>query len=1292
MTKTGKPDGCWAGIMHQYAQGKHRFSTGQRPKSKKWKSVIQRIDACPLKPIFNLPVRYIDIFGRRILCKCGYHVLSPPHRAAQVHHALQLSPPHRAVQVHHALQLSPPHRAVQVHHALQLSPPHRAVQTTTTHLCTTNTTHLCTTNTTHLCTTTTHLCTTNTTHLWTTTTHLCTTTTTHLCTTTTHLCTTNTTHLCTTNTTHLWTTTTHLCTTNTTHLCTTTTHLCTTNTTHLCTTNTTHLCTTNTTHLCTTTTHLCTTNTTHLWTTTTHLCTTTTHLCTTNTTHLCTTNTTNSYTFKRVIKPAGQDWIATCLYEPTGQLRQQFSQNWFHLPNPPKLTTAPPEPMNYYRQRMFLWAPMRMWGIPLKCAQCGRKMHHSGIYPKVREVIDLDSRYYLVGGDYPRCSKCMIPVCPWSADLLVQLDPAHRNRFPAVLTAQMALDRKCVTMLKPRTVGNSSSCSKHWKKSTARTQWFETVHANEILGHLEEMKGIITSTYGRILKLDSKKKITKKLAGAIADTATWMTNVSNECGEVLNCVLTTGEGAGLEDLCQGIVKRYQDAGEPEPEVIYVDRDCCNDTGLTPVQVWFRPWKTLVKLDIFHYMRRFTTGLTTEHHPLYGTFCSKMSSCIFEWDKDDISHLKEAKTSELKKLHAGQTPSEAQVLANISSSELAKHCRRRTRGIEESRALIQDLLNSMWELTDRIPLVWNCTPKSDQVYKRANTFIPGWRSNAMHTQMYMLEGSSRWNMNRAHAAVHVSGASQTRIYNVRLKTNLNALSQRVLGCALLPEFIPPGKPTGERIAVEYLLAQSDRGDLLGPQQDSELGTIVPDRQVDVQEEECLDITISDAVEILSQRPSEVDTSAPRGASPHTSSQNTRCDSQGVQGWEAVDDLANYIKWISNLKPEVQKRTLPGPWRASRKRSGSAPGQQAAERLFMTHGQAALRPDANRICECVSLRLLKEFELARNRPKDSKGKTLPIPQSMVQSYVHIKQLLEDSLVVQEKTDLVLVTINNTTVSCWLQERQKRTARDSLLQGVQLPEKSTAAEYSLPLPRELPTEPVQHGHVILEIQEPDNREVPHASSTNSCLMAVPHASSTNSCLMAVPRASSTNSCLMAVPRASSTNSCLMAVPRASSTNSCLMAVPRASSTNSCLMAVPRASSTNSCLMAVPRASSTISCLMAVPRASRPGSPSTCSVYCFILTHTGSPSTCSIFTHTGSPSTCSVYCFIFISPYSSVDKSSVDLNRRRKWRHEKTAQEDQVLAARGEPPKKRFIKEDYHYQCKSCGQSKRKHWPYPA
>lgn len=99
------------------------------------------------------------------------------------------------------------------------------------------------------------------------------------------------------------------------------------------------------------------------------------------------------------------------------------------------------------------------------------------------------------------------------------------------------------------------------------------------------------------------------------------------------------------------------------------------------------------------MRRFTRGLTTEHHPLYGTFCSKLSSCIFEWDKLDICHLKEAKRAELKKKNPGHGPTDAQVLASIRSSELAKHCRRRTRGVEKTRTLIKSLLDSMWQLVD-----------------------------------------------------------------------------------------------------------------------------------------------------------------------------------------------------------------------------------------------------------------------------------------------------------------------------------------------------------------------------------------------------------------------------------------------------------------------------------------------------------------------------------------------------------------------------------------------------------------
>ena len=74
-------------------------------------------------------------------------------------------------------------------------------------------------------------------------------------------------------------------------------------------------------------------------------------------------------------------------------------------------------------------------------------------------------------------------------------------------------------------------------------------------------------------------QVTTKLAGDIGETASWMTNVGNELGQVLNCVLTTGEGPALQELCQGIVRRYREANEPAPEVIYVDRDCCSGRGM-----------------------------------------------------------------------------------------------------------------------------------------------------------------------------------------------------------------------------------------------------------------------------------------------------------------------------------------------------------------------------------------------------------------------------------------------------------------------------------------------------------------------------------------------------------------------------------------------------------------------------------------------------------------------------------------------------------------------------------------
>ncbi|KAK0155426.1 hypothetical protein N1851_002228 [Merluccius polli] len=862
--------------------------------------------------------------------------------------------------------------------------------------------------------------------------------------------------------------------------------------------------------------------------------------------------------FRKVIHEADQVWVAKCLYEPTGQLRQKLHACWFYPPLMPK--PSPPEPGWYSRQRLFIWAPMRTWGISLKCPQCSLRMNSSGIYRKVREVIDVDSRYCLVGGDYPRCSKCAPPVCPWSQEILSQVDVAHRSLFPSVLMTQLALDRRCMTFLKPRTSGNSSSYmqsaieeahSEEWTRQTIRylsdcehhmkmatfvpsaavypppppfrplplAQWFETVHSNDILSHVDEMKGVITSTYGRILKMDSTKKITKKLAGVIGDSAAWMTNI----------------------------------------------------GVSSVAKLFHPWKSTVRLD----------------------------SGIFEWDQKDVQRLKEAKRGEWRNSHSGHPPTEEQLLASISPGELKRHCRRRTRGVEEMRRMISGLLQSMWDLTDTTGLhlvncdsmrhVWEkqqkhleCLqdPAGVLLYTKVGTlqkggkeldvlrcgrgssslesfhghqcaFIPGWRCNAVHMQMYMLEGVSRWNMGRAKEAVDVEGASTLRSFDVRLMSHLNNLSRRVHGCALVSEFTPPGKPTSERIAVEYLLAQTNRGDLLlapsrvpeVPSQvieeedepddtismpdivcqsagdppsavegDAEPGPLVTQVQVHVpevplqviEEEDEPDDTIS-MPDIVCQSAGDPPSAVEGDAEPgplvtHTS----QCDSRGIVGWDAVDALSAYLVGLNRTitalsakeeadivhlytslhamdqkpssytqKARKKARASGGPWRASRKPSGSAPGQQAAERLYMTHGQAAQDPEDHRVSECVCLRLAKEFEQSRNRPKDMNGKTLPIPQSIVSVYSHIRQLLEDSSVIVVQTTLALLPVNTTTVSAWLLRRDKRKDRNMLLQGTVLPQQLYLAKEPLPPINTLPAAPVQHAHEEMMFEEPENRQ---------------------------------------------------------------------------------------------------------------------------------------------------------------------------------------------------------------------------
>ena len=238
-----------------------------------------------------------------------------------------------------------------------------------------------------------------------------------------------------------------------------------------------------------------------------------------------------------------------------------------------------------------------------------------------------------------------------------------------MLTYQYACDVRVIRLLRNRGLGNSSTQlqkklteehSEKWLQKSAqyltdckyfanafksgltgplnfqeppefvpvpKYKWLLTVYALDIMARMDYVKASITSVYGRILKMDSTKKIVRKLAGGSAGTASWATNVGNENGQVLMSVMTVNEGTGLENMANGSMRRYSLAGVSPPEVLYVDRDCCS-TG--KAKKLFSLWDNLVIcLDIWHFMRRIAAGCNTEAHPVYSVFVSCLSQCIFQ---------------------------------------------------------------------------------------------------------------------------------------------------------------------------------------------------------------------------------------------------------------------------------------------------------------------------------------------------------------------------------------------------------------------------------------------------------------------------------------------------------------------------------------------------------------------------------------------------------------------------------------------------------------------------------------
>ena len=79
-----------------------------------------------------------------------------------------------------------------------------------------------------------------------------------------------------------------------------------------------------------------------------------------------------------------------------------------------------------------------------------------------------------------------------------------------------------------------------------------------------------------------------------------------------------------------------------PRIVYVDDECCG--------CWLQMLRTFwpdvaVKLDPMHAMKRLTETTASTQHPDHGSFCTKLSNCIFKYDAKVMERISRAWSTE-----------------------------------------------------------------------------------------------------------------------------------------------------------------------------------------------------------------------------------------------------------------------------------------------------------------------------------------------------------------------------------------------------------------------------------------------------------------------------------------------------------------------------------------------------------------------------------------------------------------------------------------------------------------------
>ena len=134
--------------------------------------------------------------------------------------------------------------------------------------------------------------------------------------------------------------------------------------------------------------------------------------------------------WKKSLPKEDHIWVSKALFKQSSSKDKaeldmsKVNKFWWCPPQPMLRVHQRPTVNTYFTWRRLLWMPRKLWQVRLHCPLDDCVKHpltSTGLYPHVRQVLDLDGYYSLVT-EYLKCGNCKRKVISWRQGFLDRLD------------------------------------------------------------------------------------------------------------------------------------------------------------------------------------------------------------------------------------------------------------------------------------------------------------------------------------------------------------------------------------------------------------------------------------------------------------------------------------------------------------------------------------------------------------------------------------------------------------------------------------------------------------------------------------------------------------------------------------------------------------------------------------------------------------------------------------------------------------------------------------------------------